>query len=999
MNNTTTTNPGTNSLSRGSEWRKWDLHIHSPLAALNNQFPHLANGEADWEAFIAKLESLPDISVLGITDYFTIEGYRRVRELRSQGRLAKIALILPNIEFRLDKIITTSGGNRRLNYHVIFSDRVSPEEIEEHFLQELKFCYQGDPQRADLNLSVRRTNLELLGRRLKEEHPPFRNGRSDFEIGCMNATVDPGEIKRVLDNKASIFKGKFLIVLAEENLSLLDWDDQAHHTRKLLLQGADAIFSSNDRTIHWARGEDDLNPDQFRHEFRSLKACLHGSDAHRLEDIARPAEGRYCWIKAEPTFEGLKQILYEPGERVFIGDEPPNLKNDYQVIESVKIASAPDWFGDLMVPLNEDMISIIGPRGSGKSALAEVIAFAGGAGTFRTGHGLEDTFLYKAARKSTANPNTVVDARVTVTWKNGESDTSSIPASLTNPGVEEKVKYLPQKFVEWLCAPENDQELEAEIEKVIYQRNKKTDRLQASNFQELRKATTQPIETKRQRLIRTIQSLNASIADATARVSLKPKKQTELKQRQEELARLLKKPPTLPAENKEELDRLDKLEKEKQELELKIVGLTEQLTVLGNIEAKFAVLKQDIESFNREMAELLPKAGLTNTQEFIVGVPDVTASLTARRNAISKDIQTFRGPSGPSDGGTRTLAQINHEIGALKEKSKLTEAKKKEYEKFQKDKQKLEELITSITREVEELDKVVTPKIKADREERLERYLDAFDLLREEREVLEQLYDPLKQALQKSNETAKKLTFISRTTFNVAQHAARGIELFDRRKSAFPDKESLEVALTTFFESLQQNDFERSAIKTAAHTLLESFKPSTIPEQLRSSSTPKDFADWFFDIGAFSTTYGIKFDNKDLRFLSPGEKGIVLLLLYLEAEEGDNRPLIIDQPDDNLDNLSVYPNLIEYFRTRKKTRQIIIITHNPNLVVATDSEQVVVASFDGTRIPKISYRSGALEDTNPGGPVQGIREDVCKILEGGTEAFQLRERRYALPGI
>ena len=144
-------------------------------------------------------------------------------------------------------------------------------------------------------------------------------------------------------------------------------------------------------------------------------------------------------------------------------------------------------------------------------------------------------------------------------------------------------------------------------------------------------------------------------------------------------------------------------------------------------------------------------------------------------------------------------------------------------------------------------------------------------------------------------------------------------------------------------------------------------------------------------------SYGIKFDNKDLKFLSPGEKGIVLLLLYLEAEEDDNRPLIIDQLDDNLDNLSVYPNLIEYFRERKNTRQIIIITHNPNLVVTTDSEQVIVGSFDGTRKPKIQYSSGALEDTSKSDPL-GIREEVCRILEGGTKAFQLRENRYAIDG-
>lgn len=170
-----------------------------------------------------------------------------------------------------------------------------------------------------------------------------------------------------------------------------------------------------------------------------------------------------------------------------------------------------------------------------------------------------------------------------------------------------------------------------------------------------------------------------------------------------------------------------------------------------------------------------------------------------------------------------------------------------------------------------------------------------------------------------------------------------------------------------------------------------------IAESLRKERTAKDFDDWFFNTEAFSVSYSIKYDDKDLQFLSPGEKGIVLLLLYLEAEQEDNRPLIIDQPDDNLDNLSVYPSLVDYFRNRKKTRQIIIITHNPNLVVNTDAEQIIVASFDGAGRPRITYASGALEDTDMSGKTQAIRQNVCKILEGGTEAFLRRERKYALP--
>jgi len=517
----------TASFPKGSEWRKWDLHTHSPLSALNNQFPRLGSGEPDWDAYVAKLETLSDVSVLGVTDYFTVEGYRKLLEFRSRGRLQHFALMLPNIEFRLDKIVGTSAGHRRLNYHVIFSEQVSPDQIDEHFLQELKFCFEGDPQRADLSWTVRRTNLELLGKKLKQEHPNFDDGRSDFEIGCINATIDPSKIKEVLTNKERIFKGKYLVVLAEEHLSLLDWNGQDHLTRKLLLQGADGIFSANPKTILWTRGEGDLNAEQFRREFKSLKPCLHGSDAHKLEEIGstcakrsqhncsttpNECEQRHCWIKADPTFEGLKQVVYEPRERIFIGDQPPKLKNDYQIIDSIQIAAAPDWFTAQEIVLNEELVAVIGSRGSGKSALAEVIAFAGGAGLFRSAQDIEDTFLYKASKRSTANPAPITSALLALRWHSGQIDNVMISGTLHHGLEEEKVKYLPQRFVERLCAPENNRQLEEEIERVIFQRIDKTDRLEASNFQELRQTSTKALELKRNKLQRTIQGLNQSIA-------------------------------------------------------------------------------------------------------------------------------------------------------------------------------------------------------------------------------------------------------------------------------------------------------------------------------------------------------------------------------------------------------------------------------------------------------------------------------------------------------
>ncbi|TIX61104.1 MAG: hypothetical protein E5V33_18685 [Mesorhizobium sp.] len=165
---------------------------------------------------------------------------------------------------------------------------------------------------------------------------------------------------------------------------------------------------------------------------------------------------------------------------------------------------------------------------------------------------------------------------------------------------------------------------------------------------------------------------------------------------------------------------------------------------------------------------------------------------------------------------------------------------------------------------------------------------------------------------------------------------------------------------------------------------------------LRTGSTLADLLGWLYDVDHVQLNYGLRYRGTDLEKLSPGTKGIVLLILYLGLDERDTRPLIVDQPDENLDNESIFALLTAYFRSAKKRRQIILITHNPNLVVNGDSEQVIIASADiqESGLPRISYSSNALEHTSPDGT--GIRERTCRILEGGTDAFVRRERRYAI---
>ncbi len=151
-------------------------------------------------------------------------------------------------------------------------------------------------------------------------------------------------------------------------------------------------------------------------------------------------------------------------------------------------------------------------------------------------------------------------------------------------------------------------------------------------------------------------------------------------------------------------------------------------------------------------------------------------------------------------------------------------------------------------------------------------------------------------------------------------------------------------------------------------------------------------ATWLYSTDHVQMRYSVTYDGVAIEQLSPGTRGIVLLLLYLVIDQQDRRPLIIDQPEENLDPKSVFDELIPHFRAARKRRQVIIVTHNANLVVNTDADQVIVAASEPNSaggLPTVTYRCGSLED-------EKIRTTVCEILEGGEQAFRDREKRYRL---
>jgi ABC-type transport system involved in cytochrome bd biosynthesis fused ATPase/permease subunit len=97
-----------------------------------------------------------------------------------------------------------------------------------------------------------------------------------------------------------------------------------------------------------------------------------------------------------------------------------------------------------------------------------------------------------------------------------------------------------------------------------------------------------------------------------------------------------------------------------------------------------------------------------------------------------------------------------------------------------------------------------------------------------------------------------------------------------------------------------------------------------------------------------------------------------------------DNPLIIDQPEDNLDNHFIYETVVETIRRLKANRQMMFVTHNANIPVLAEADLVVVLDSDG-KTGRVS-KMGALDD---------CRDEIIDLLEGGREAFELRRKRYA----
>ena len=979
---------------RGSEWRKWDLHIHTPKSIVQH---YGGDTPEAWDKFIQKLASLPkEVAAIAVTDYLFCDGYELLVARRNE--IQNIALMIPNIEFRLNTFSGTAENHKRHNFHVLFDPTVSPQIIREQLLNSLSTGYRID-DKTEWQQTPTRASLEELGRQIKAAAPAGNavHGKTDLMVGFDNITYKKEDIEKQLEKTP--FRGRYVTAVGYSEWNASRWDQSAAEKRSLINTANFALTSlDNPASI------EDNKKNLIENKLNSI--VLHSSDAHDLDRIGKSL----LWIKADPTFAGLKQVLNEPDARVFIGQSPPNLKPDHKVIARVSISQSAGWFADnFSLELNRDLVAVIGGRGSGKSALAEAIAFGAG-----SRDRLEDAFL----KKATKHDHPITGTTIRLEWGGG-----TVTEFRVGDDFEEHdlVRYLPQGAVEELCSHRNSEALQQQIENVIFQALDKTQRMNASNFSELKSRVLNEFKYEKDQAVRKIRFANKRLAAVIQGINAEPTKKKLLGERKAELERLNTTLPELPPEDKRGQEELSALVEIRKIFESKIVEITDEASRVTDAETVVKVFRSRIEEYQAELTRILEPLGVADLSIFQVRVDEVAikAFFEVRRKATDRSLKSMRE-------GTRSdvsqlvgipedtlpfdnLSSLNKGIEEKQKATRAFETTKLKYQQQKASASAVEENIRALETEIAKIAAELIPERERMQAERLAAYLSYFEILGREKVKMEELYKPIQDSLRTGTDTDKKLSFEARINYRLDPHCQAGLAIIDRsRRGNFRDPSRLKDSLNMLAEEYARASYGGAAVRTELEEFLSSFEnfegaPMPIERQLRENCGLEEFFNWLFDPSHFEIVSSLKFDGADLYVLSPGQKGIILLMLYLEIDKADDRPLIIDQPEENLDNLSIYDDLMDYFRGRKQYRQIVMVTHNPNLVVNTDAEQIVLAHYDGMGTPRLSYASGSLEDQAkhiPDVPVEslenGIIEQVCGILEGGELAFNKRKRKYQI---
>ncbi len=888
-----------NTINRGSEWRKWDLHIHSFETKMNNQF-----GD-DFDIYLQTIEH-SDISVFGITDYFNVDTQLNTINKFHDKFPESSKTFFVNVEFRLNENVSNDSAGH-VNVHLIFDNQIEESKIR-NFI----------------------SSLELTQTKSNGTHKKIVDLQK--EVDYQSATIDHNELIQKL--KAFFGNEKpYLIVFAAGGHGGIRPNICGDGSNGSLRNGplsdeldkiSNFLFGDLQYKDYFLNRKKQANGTyckSLRYEGAQDKAVIKESDAHMLEKNGQTngiGDG-YCWIKADTTFEGLRQILFEPENRVAICRDKPEPKSPYLVIDHVTFNEKGDDKNEIeSVYLNPNLNTVIGGRSNGKSTFTNSIAKA-----LKNPH-------FQPLSSSGKVMNSFSDADFKVYWQDKDDFDNDRP-----------IEFIPQDYM--ITLAENDKARNKLIRSTI-----ETDKDNYDLIQDYEQKAQSNQSNVRQ-LLDDLELINKQLSELKAPEGDKPGITSQL-DRIHELVKEQSDEADFSREDQEayiyayENCKIWENKRRLSEENLHHISGLKGTSIKLNVD----LTQTDDSIYNNKILNIINNLTEEVNEKWKARIDTLEVEQRSNLAEQQKKVNDIIKSSSYVNG--QEHIKNNQVLKSLSEQQKIEMTKLEAFKEFEKNKENLEK----------------------QKQEKQAQILDEYSKFTKFQDDL------------KSNFKAKP----NNGDIEIA------IEFVD-----IPFENNIQYLRSNNADNMKFiHDFNQNRISVINNIFGNSDlilnQGKTIDELRRDIFSQK----WN------TLSYVLKYENDDYLQMSQGKKAFVILTLILEFSR-DKKPVIIDQPEDSLDNRSIYRELTKYLKTKKKERQIILVTHNPNVVVGADAENVIVANQNSSNEPnknrvQFSYVNGALENTFDNESAlaildkKGIREHAIEILEGGKEAFRERENKY-----
>lgn len=947
---------------RGSIWRKWDLHVHTPASSLEHS---LGNSFDIYVERLIDATKTHGVSAIATADYFTIEGYKNLlhyydkpsHTLSINKKPAQIYLI-PGVELRLNNFNSQSES---VNLHVFFDpDYCSSGFIESNFLEKLQVSYRGS------EYDLKRQNILAIGKSIVEStaidigqdfSKIDAEKEKEYTQKALSAIAfNKKDISDALEAIDKIFKNQnlpnksYLVAIAGKGhggLQNLKWfEDNKSFSRAGLLREdithhADIVFSNEPEDRNFYLGKNNTTPPtEVEERFNNLKPCVWGSDAKELDKLLHPSNGNsfdYTWIKSDVTFEGLKQICYEPDLRVRIQQDDPSEEETFAKIEKLEIDLPTDLKikdkesteaipfciqAKQEIKFSSNLTCVIGGRGSGKSTLIHI--------------------LYNLVPGRDANRLDKVNSPL-FNLQLGSKDELGKVRSMTKSNIPPSTEFF----------------LQNEIEKFAKDIN------EMSNLVRTRLYGLSAIDDTQKNL----QQLEGEWRITAGAVDELISVYDEITRIDQQIASLEKQKETL----KKQTDVISSKEYKK---------LQKEIEELANKISSFETYEKEHKRIILEITTLIKSIGRLDWSKY--GGQTALGNFSTGLQKGKDEIQT-----------SFDNAKSKHEEANYT--TKLND-KKVQLKKFLKDKGLSPESIGEVATATQQV---------ANLEEEIK-------VLQQEKIPHQETYEQKEATLlaYKNAHSSYKVRFESVT--NQLQEGLDNLK-FDEYQGGISfhlrtNSELLKDEVADFIKSnnsskvvLRANDIKSVIFNNESISLDDLIgDPSKIMEAVNSSKSADVHTQviqelvndpifveklhlrmkkYHFDTKNIQVQ--TKLGEKLLQNTSFGERCGIVMAIALVA--GTN-PIIIDQPEDNLDGKYISNVIVPLIRSQKQRRQIILVTRDANIVIGGDSELILILDKEesGTALLPTTIEN------------KGIRSKYIWILDGGELAFQKREEKYSL---